>query len=55
MVKVIEVSDSSRQKTLRGHDAPVLSVAIDPKDVYLVKLLQAYCTVTQLQLGGSRE
>ncbi|XP_033887118.3 WD repeat and HMG-box DNA-binding protein 1-like [Acipenser ruthenus] len=35
MVKVIKVSDSSQQKTLRGHDAPVLSVAIDPKDVYL--------------------
>uniref|UniRef100_A0A7N8YLT6 WD repeat and HMG-box DNA-binding protein 1 n=1 Tax=Mastacembelus armatus TaxID=205130 RepID=A0A7N8YLT6_9TELE len=25
MVKVVEVSDSSQQKTLRGHDAPVLS------------------------------
>lgn len=36
MVKVVEVSDSSQQKTLRGHEAPVLSVAMDPKDVYLV-------------------
>lgn len=36
MVKVVEVSDSSRQKTLRGHEAPVLSVAFDPKDDYLV-------------------
>uniref|UniRef100_H3DN87 WD repeat and HMG-box DNA-binding protein 1 n=1 Tax=Tetraodon nigroviridis TaxID=99883 RepID=H3DN87_TETNG len=35
MVKVVEVSDSSRQKTLRGHEAPVLSVAFDPKDDYL--------------------
>uniref|UniRef100_A0A671VXB3 WD repeat and HMG-box DNA-binding protein 1 n=1 Tax=Sparus aurata TaxID=8175 RepID=A0A671VXB3_SPAAU len=32
MVKVVEVSDSSQQKTLRGHEAPVLSVAFDPKD-----------------------
>lgn len=36
MVKVVEVSDSSRQKTLRGHEAPVLSVTFDPKDDYLV-------------------
>lgn len=36
MVKVVEVSDSSQQKTLRGHEAPVLSIAFDPKDDYLV-------------------
>lgn len=36
MVKVVEVLDSSQQKTLRGHEAPVLSVAFDPKDDYLV-------------------
>ncbi|XP_056269240.1 WD repeat and HMG-box DNA-binding protein 1 isoform X2 [Pseudoliparis swirei] len=35
MVKVVEVADSSRQKTLRGHDAPVLSVTFDPKDDFL--------------------
>ncbi|CAL8351541.1 unnamed protein product [Merluccius merluccius] len=35
MVKVVEVSDSSQQKTLRGHDAPVLSVTFDPKDEFL--------------------
>ncbi|MED6248168.1 WD repeat and HMG-box DNA binding-domain containing protein 1 [Ataeniobius toweri] len=35
MVKVVEVSDSSQQKTLRGHEAPVLSVSFDPKDQYL--------------------
>uniref|UniRef100_A0A3Q2DSX9 WD repeat and HMG-box DNA-binding protein 1 n=1 Tax=Cyprinodon variegatus TaxID=28743 RepID=A0A3Q2DSX9_CYPVA len=35
MVKVVEVSDSSRQKTLRGHEAPILSVSFDPKDEYL--------------------
>ncbi|MBN3298796.1 WDHD1 protein, partial [Amia calva] len=35
MVKVIDVSDSSQQKTLRGHEAPVLSVAFDPKDEFL--------------------
>uniref|UniRef100_A0A3Q3W2A2 WD repeat and HMG-box DNA-binding protein 1 n=1 Tax=Mola mola TaxID=94237 RepID=A0A3Q3W2A2_MOLML len=35
LVKVVEVSDSSQQKTLRGHEAPVLSVAFDPKDVFL--------------------
>uniref|UniRef100_A0A3B5KSW9 WDHD1 first WD40 domain-containing protein n=1 Tax=Xiphophorus couchianus TaxID=32473 RepID=A0A3B5KSW9_9TELE len=35
MVKVVEVSDSSQQKTLRGHEAPVLSVTFDPKDEYL--------------------
>nr|XP_046251496.1 WD repeat and HMG-box DNA-binding protein 1 isoform X2 [Scatophagus argus] len=35
MVKVVEVSDSSQQKTLRGHEAPVLSVAFDPEDDFL--------------------
>ncbi|KAF7643114.1 hypothetical protein LDENG_00244900, partial [Lucifuga dentata] len=35
LVKVVEVSDSSLQKTLRGHDAPVLSVTFDPKDDFL--------------------
>ncbi|XP_061886492.1 WD repeat and HMG-box DNA-binding protein 1 isoform X1 [Entelurus aequoreus] len=35
LVKVVEVSDSSQQKTLRGHEAPVLSVAFDPNDDFL--------------------
>ncbi|NWI17154.1 WDHD1 protein, partial [Crypturellus soui] len=35
MVKVVEVTDSSKQKTFRGHDAPVLSLAFDPKDDFL--------------------
>lgn len=35
LVKVVEVTDSSQQKTLRGHQAPVLSVTLDPKDQYL--------------------
>ncbi|XP_037104010.1 WD repeat and HMG-box DNA-binding protein 1 isoform X2 [Syngnathus acus] len=35
LVKVVEVSDSSQQKTLRGHEAPVLSVTFDPKDEFL--------------------
>ncbi|XP_044212022.1 WD repeat and HMG-box DNA-binding protein 1 [Thunnus albacares] len=35
MVKVVDVSDSSQQKTLRGHEAPVLSVTFDPKDDFL--------------------
>ncbi|XP_073494567.1 WD repeat and HMG-box DNA-binding protein 1 [Phyllobates terribilis] len=35
LVKVVQVEDSSAQKTLRGHTAPVLSVAFDPKDEYL--------------------
>uniref|UniRef100_A0A673ZPL3 WD repeat and HMG-box DNA-binding protein 1 n=1 Tax=Salmo trutta TaxID=8032 RepID=A0A673ZPL3_SALTR len=35
MVKVVEMSDSSQQKTLRGHSAPVLSVTFDPKDEFL--------------------
>lgn len=29
--------DSSQQKTLRGHDAPVLSVTFDPTDEYIVR------------------
>ncbi|KAG9481449.1 hypothetical protein GDO78_010595 [Eleutherodactylus coqui] len=36
LVKVMQVEDSSEQKTLRGHSAPVLSVAFDPKDEYLL-------------------
>ncbi|XP_054827685.1 WD repeat and HMG-box DNA-binding protein 1 [Eublepharis macularius] len=35
LVKIVEVTDSSQQKTFRGHDAPVLSVSFDPKDVFL--------------------
>ncbi|NXJ13230.1 WDHD1 protein, partial [Odontophorus gujanensis] len=35
MVKVVEVADSSKQKTFRGHDAPVLSLSFDPMDIYL--------------------
>ncbi|KAF2974133.1 hypothetical protein EK904_004818 [Melospiza melodia maxima] len=35
MIKVVEVTDSSKQKTFRGHDAPVLSLSFDPKNVYL--------------------
>ncbi|XP_075387453.1 WD repeat and HMG-box DNA-binding protein 1 [Tenrec ecaudatus] len=35
IVKVVEVMDSSQQKTLRGHDAPVLSLSFDPKDIFL--------------------
>uniref|UniRef100_A0AAX7T7D7 WD repeat and HMG-box DNA-binding protein 1 n=1 Tax=Astatotilapia calliptera TaxID=8154 RepID=A0AAX7T7D7_ASTCA len=39
MVKVVEVSDSSQQKTLRGHEAPVLSVTFDPKDDFLTQVI----------------
>ncbi|XP_040189566.1 WD repeat and HMG-box DNA-binding protein 1 isoform X1 [Rana temporaria] len=35
LVKVVQVEDSSVQKTLRGHEAPVLSVSFDPKEDYL--------------------
>ncbi|KAL8168703.1 UNVERIFIED_CONTAM: WD repeat and HMG-box DNA binding-domain containing protein 1 [Gekko kuhli] len=35
LVKIVEVSDSSQQKTFRGHDAPVLSVSFDPQDAFL--------------------
>ncbi|XP_044292863.1 WD repeat and HMG-box DNA-binding protein 1 isoform X2 [Varanus komodoensis] len=34
-VKMVEVTDSSQQKTFRGHEAPVLSVAFDPRDIFL--------------------
>ncbi|OWK54297.1 WD repeat and HMG-box DNA-binding protein 1 [Lonchura striata] len=44
MIKVVEVADSSKQKTFRGHDAPVLSLSFDPKDVYLT------CTTSWLLL-----
>ncbi|KAJ6652739.1 hypothetical protein lerEdw1_010930, partial [Lerista edwardsae] len=36
VVKVVEITDSSQQKTFRGHDAPILSVSFDPKDVFLL-------------------
>ncbi|XP_008837763.1 WD repeat and HMG-box DNA-binding protein 1 [Nannospalax galili] len=35
LVKVVEVMDNSQQKTFRGHDAPVLSLSFDPKDIFL--------------------
>lgn len=36
ILKVVEVLDSSQQKTLRGHEAPVLSITFDPKDDFVV-------------------
>ncbi|KAK2502100.1 hypothetical protein MC885_006417 [Smutsia gigantea] len=35
LIKVVDVMDCSQQKTLQGHDAPVLSLSFDPKDVFL--------------------
>lgn len=35
LVKVVALSDSSDQKTLRGHEAPVLSVTFDPREQLL--------------------
>ncbi|XP_073656539.1 WD repeat and HMG-box DNA-binding protein 1 isoform X3 [Tursiops truncatus] len=35
LVKVVDVADCSQQKTFRGHDAPVLSLSFDPKDIFL--------------------
>ncbi|XP_052009311.1 WD repeat and HMG-box DNA-binding protein 1-like [Xyrauchen texanus] len=35
LVKIVDVMDSSQQKTLRGHEAPVLSVAFDTSDEFL--------------------
>uniref|UniRef100_A0A4W3I662 WD repeat and HMG-box DNA-binding protein 1 n=1 Tax=Callorhinchus milii TaxID=7868 RepID=A0A4W3I662_CALMI len=32
MVKIIDISDNSQQKTFRGHSGPVLSVAFDPEN-----------------------
>uniref|UniRef100_A0A8C5C3R5 WD repeat and HMG-box DNA binding protein 1 n=1 Tax=Gadus morhua TaxID=8049 RepID=A0A8C5C3R5_GADMO len=46
MVKVVEVADSSQQKTLRGHDAPVLSVTFDPKDELLYPGCSRPCNLT---------
>lgn len=39
LVKIVDVTDSSQQMTLRGHDAPVLSVAFDPSDEFLVGIM----------------
>ena len=35
MIKVVDV-DTSDSKTLSGHEAPVLSVALDPQEEFLV-------------------
>ncbi|XP_004681910.1 PREDICTED: WD repeat and HMG-box DNA-binding protein 1 [Condylura cristata] len=35
LIKVVDVMDCSQQKTFRGHDAPVLSLSFDPKDIFL--------------------
>eukprot|EP00069_Balaena_mysticetus_P013184 bmy_08100T0 len=35
LVKVVDVVDCSQQKTFRGHDAPVLSLSFDPKDIFV--------------------
>lgn len=34
-IKVVTVADGS-QKIFKGHEAPVLSITIDPKDQYIV-------------------
>lgn len=49
MVKVIEVLDSSQQKTLRGHEAPVLGVTFDPKDEFVVGL-ETDCFINYLYM-----
>ncbi|KAM5235466.1 WD repeat and HMG-box DNA-binding protein 1 [Ctenodactylus gundi] len=35
LIKIIDVEDSGQQKTFRGHDAPVLSLSFDPKDMFV--------------------
>ncbi|XP_037359278.1 WD repeat and HMG-box DNA-binding protein 1 [Talpa occidentalis] len=35
LIKVVDVMDCGQQKTFRGHDAPVLSLSFDPKDIFL--------------------
>lgn len=52
MIKVVEVTDSSKQKTFRGHDAPVLSLSFDPRDVYLVKTLSCLLSTLNLLFRG---
>lgn len=34
-IKVVTLQDNS-QKSFKGHAAPVLAVALDPQDMYLV-------------------
>ncbi|KAK7801357.1 hypothetical protein U0070_003642 [Myodes glareolus] len=36
LVKVVDVMDNSQQQAFRGHDAPVLSLSFDPKDIFLL-------------------
>ncbi|KAH0513600.1 WD repeat and HMG-box DNA-binding protein 1 [Microtus ochrogaster] len=36
LVKVVNVMDNSQQQAFRGHDAPVLSLSFDPKDIFLL-------------------
>ncbi|XP_021117501.1 WD repeat and HMG-box DNA-binding protein 1 isoform X2 [Heterocephalus glaber] len=35
LIKIVDVMDSSQQKTFRGHDAPVLSLSFDPQDIFV--------------------
>jgi len=55
MVKVVEVTDSSKQKTFRGHSAPVLSLSFDPRDVYLVKTLSCLLSALNLLFTGKKK
>lgn len=36
VIKVVEISDSSKMYTLHGHEAPILSVKFDPMGELLV-------------------
>lgn len=38
VIKVVQL-DENEQKSFKGHQAPVLSVALDPKDTYMVNIL----------------
>ncbi|KAM7321626.1 hypothetical protein ACRRTK_019718 [Alexandromys fortis] len=53
LVKVVDVMDNSQQQAFRGHDAPVLSLSFDPKDIFLTLNIVTWSPCGQYLAAGT--
>jgi WD40 repeat protein len=47
MVKIVDTL-TNKQEVLTGHEAPVLSVSLDPNELFIVSILSRYIMMLQL-------